>query len=175
MNRYTDVIYIFSHQIYDTQFAGVPVRIYQPKIPNPNNTAGVVFVHGGGFVLFDVNGYDTVAREISRQSQMITVSIDYRLAPEAPFPAGLNDVRSASTHFLDVVAKELGLDPERIAIVGDSAGGNLAAATVQWMKRSGRKTNFKVCKNFMICKKKFCVQDKLYLGSSVALSASTVH
>lgn len=133
-----------SQQIYDYKFVGVPVRIYEPKNPASNNKAGILFVHGGGFVLSNVNDYDTIAREICRQSRFLTVSIDYRLAPEFPFPAGLNDVRSVSSHFLDVAAKELGLDPERIAIVGDSAGGNLAAATVQWMHRTGQKTNFKV-------------------------------
>ena len=103
---------------------GVPVRVYRPS-PEPNLPV-VVFFHGGGWTIGTVEQYDPVARRVANASGAIVVSVEYRLAPEHPFPAGLEDC----WHALEWTAKNAGSfggDPSRLAVMGDSAGGNLAA------------------------------------------------
>lgn len=102
----------------------VPVRLYATS-----GEAGrpvVVFFHGGGWVLSSVDGHDTLARRIATRTEMLVVSVDYRLAPEFPFPAPHDDCW-AVTSWLGEHAAEWGGDPDRVAVCGDSAGGNLAA------------------------------------------------
>ncbi|MCV7408610.1 lipase [Mycobacterium florentinum] len=105
----------------------IPVRIYWPpdtEAPPPV----VVFYHGGGFCLGDLDTHDPVARGHALGAEAIVVSVGYRLAPEHPFPAGVNDAWAA-LQWVGAHAAELGGDPGRIAVAGDSAGGNLAAVT----------------------------------------------
>jgi acetyl esterase len=99
-------------------------RVYRPEADGPVPT--VLFVHGGGYVLGDVDTHDDQARLLCREVGAVVVSIDYRLAPEHPFPAAPLDVAAALRHVVARVA-ELGGDPGRIAVAGDSAGGNLSA------------------------------------------------
>ena len=103
----------------------IPVRVYAPDGEGPHPV--VAFFHGGGFVLGDLDSHDAPARLLATGSDALVVSVDYRLAPEHPFPAGLEDCYTA-TEWLAANAEELGGDPERLAAAGDSAGGNLAAA-----------------------------------------------
>lgn len=119
--------------IFDTDFKGVPVRVYVPKGDRSNDGA-IIFVHGGGFVLMDVDSYDGLTRFIARNSSMVVVSIDYRLAPEHVFPAGINDVENATVHFIQTAHRQYGVDPAKVVIMGDSAGGNLAAVTTQRLR-----------------------------------------
>jgi acetyl esterase len=102
--------------------------------PAPQAGAGpepvLVFVHGGGWVVGDLDTHDEVCRLLCRHADLHVVSVDYRLAPEHPFPAGLQDV-IAATRWALREAPSLGADPARVAVGGDSAGGNLAAATCQ--------------------------------------------
>jgi acetyl esterase len=100
-------------------------RVYRPFVDGPVPT--VLFVHGGGFVIGDLDTHDDQARLLCTEVGAVVISIDYRLAPENPFPAGYLDVVAALRHVVASVA-DLGGDVTRIAIGGDSAGGNLSAS-----------------------------------------------
>jgi acetyl esterase len=106
----------------------VPVRIYTPDKPaGPAGPAGILFVHGGGFTTGDLDLEHASAVPLCRTLGVVLVSVDYRLAPENPYPAGLDDCYTASRWFAEH-AEEYGVDPARIAVRGSSAGGGLCAA-----------------------------------------------
>ncbi|RST11334.1 alpha/beta hydrolase [Streptomyces sp. WAC05374] len=108
---------------------GVPVRIYRPH----GARGAVVWLHGGGFVMGDVDTEHPWAGRIAAGSGAVVVSVGYRLAPEHPFPAALEDARAALA-WTAAHAAELGVDPGRIAVGGHSAGGGLAAALTLWAR-----------------------------------------
>lgn len=113
----------------------VPVRIYRPVQPTaPLPT--VAFFHGGGFVLGSVELMDDVARMLCRDLEAVVVSVDYRLAPEHPFPAAHEDARTATLWMLEQV-RALGGDESRTGIAGESAGANLAASTALILRDRG--------------------------------------
>jgi acetyl esterase len=114
----------------------IPVRIYWPPIAKHDNLPVVVFYHGGGWCLGDLETHDPVARAHAVGAEAIVVSVDYRLAPEHPFPAGIND-SWAALRWVGEHAAELGGDPNRIAVAGDSAGGNIAAVMTQLARDDG--------------------------------------
>ena len=112
----------------------IPVRIYQPS--GSGTFAGLVFFHGGGWVLGDLDTHDAACRAVCNAAGVTVVSVQYRLAPEHKFPAPLDDCFAA----LDWVAahgSEIGVDGSRLAVGGDSAGGNLAAAVALRAKQRG--------------------------------------
>ena len=113
---------------------GIRIRIYRPEADGPVPT--VVFLHGGGFVIGDLDTHDDHAHLISNLVEAVVVSVDYRLAPEHPFPAGLEDCLAAVRWAAASIA-ELGGDPDRLAVAGDSAGGNLSAAVALVAKEEG--------------------------------------
>jgi acetyl esterase/lipase len=104
----------------------VAVRVYTPaegEGPRP----GLLLIHGGGFVVGDLELEHPIAAHIAAEVGAVVVSVDYRLAPEHPFPAGLEDCYAALC-WAAAKATELGIDPERLGVAGESAGGGLAAA-----------------------------------------------
>jgi acetyl esterase len=111
------------HAIEDLTLGGVGVRLYRPS-------AGllpvILFAHGGGFMLGSLDTHDALCRALALHSGAAVIAVDYRLAPEACFPAPLDDI--TAVHAALVAASPARLDPNRLAIAGDSAGGQLAAA-----------------------------------------------
>jgi acetyl esterase len=112
----------------------IPIRIYWPNAKGPHPV--LVFFHGSGFVLLDLDSHDDICRRLCRGAECVVVSIDYRLAPEHKFPAGPDDCLAA-TRWVAAHAAEIGGDAARIALAGDSAGGCLAAATALQLRDSG--------------------------------------
>ncbi|MFE1955670.1 alpha/beta hydrolase [Streptomyces sp. NPDC059524] len=107
----------------------VPVRVYRPHDsgPEPAGLPCLLYLHGGGFTVGSLDGVDEVCRLFSVGAGCVVVSVDYRLAPEHPFPAAVDDTRTAHGWLVENAA-ELGIDSHRIAVAGDSAGGGLAAS-----------------------------------------------
>ena len=112
----------------------IPIRIYRPDGPTPMPV--LVFFHGGGWVIGSVNTHDGTARTLANAGECIVVSVDYRLAPEHKFPAAAEDAYAA-TLWAAQHATSFGGDPERIAVGGDSAGGNLAAVVALMARDRG--------------------------------------
>lgn len=106
----------------------IPIRIYRPHGAPSADCAAIVFYHGGGFVFCGIESHDGFCRALARGSHAVVVSVDYRLAPEHPAPAAALDAYTVLRWVVDN-AGELGIDPRRTAVAGDSAGGNLAAVT----------------------------------------------
>lgn len=102
----------------------IPVRIYTPDAPGP--LPMLLYFHGGGWVLSNLDTHDSLCRKITNRAQCIVISVDFRLAPEHKFPAAAED-SFAATCWVAEHATELYGDAQRIAVAGDSAGGNLAA------------------------------------------------
>jgi acetyl esterase len=126
----------------------IPVRLFRPLhdraaggAPASDGSAGgalplVAYLHGGGWVLGTLDAFDPVCRALANASGALVASIGYRLAPEHPFPAAPDDARAA-VRWLAAHAEELGADPARLGIAGDSAGGNLAAVTARRLRDDG--------------------------------------
>ena len=111
-------------RVDDLMLAGRPARLYAASTVGPLPT--LLYLHGGGFVIGGLETHDSLCRQLARRSGGAVVALDYRLAPEHPFPAAVDDTWAALTE-LAAHGDRLGLDRSRLAIGGDSAGGTLAA------------------------------------------------
>jgi acetyl esterase len=120
----------------------LPLRVYRPEAEAAADGGGdglpvLVFYHGGGWTLGTLDSADDVCRELAARVGCVVASVDYRLAPEHPFPAAVEDARAA-VEWVRAHAGSLGGDPARVGVAGTSAGGNLAAATALYAEHLGR-------------------------------------
>jgi acetyl esterase len=126
-------------KVDDTTLPGpggkLPVRIYTPEGEGPFPV--VVYYHGGGFVIADLDTYDAGPRALAQQAKAVVVSVHYRQAPEHPFPAASDDATAAFRYIQENAAKYKG-DPNRVAVAGESAGGNLATVVAMQQKQAHR-------------------------------------
>jgi acetyl esterase len=115
----------------------VPLRVYRPAgVPDAAPLPAYVYFHGGGWVIGDLDTHDVICRQLTAASGASVISVDYRLAPEHKFPAAAEDAWAA-TQWIVGHAGELGLDASRLAVGGDSAGGNLAAVVALMARDAG--------------------------------------
>ena len=114
----------------------IPVRIYRPVKAAGGPLPVLVYFHGGGFVLCDLDSHDSCCRRLSNDVGAVVVSVDYRLAPEDPFPAAVDDAWAA-VRWVSLHAADIGGDPDRLVVAGDSAGGNLAAVVAMMARDHG--------------------------------------
>lgn len=112
----------------------IPLRSYTP-IAGSGLLPAIIYFHGGGFVLGDLDSYDALCRTLANESNCRVIAVDYRLAPEHPFPAAIED-GFAAVQWVEDHAAELLVDANHIAVAGDSAGGNLAAVVCQTAKQN---------------------------------------
>ncbi len=114
----------------DVNGTKLPIRTYRAPSTPAQNASCVVYFHGGGFVIGSLDTHENTCRRIAHRTGAVVVSVDYRLGPEHVFPTGHEDARAATEWVLENAAS-LGVDPQRVAVAGDSAGGNLAASVSQ--------------------------------------------
>jgi acetyl esterase len=112
----------------------IPVRVYRPSLAT--DLPALMFFHGGGFVLCNLDTHDRTCRSLANASGCVVVSVDYRLAPEHKFPAAAEDAYNA-TRYVAEHANEFGIDPRRLAVGGDSAGGTLATVVALMARDRG--------------------------------------
>jgi acetyl esterase len=123
--------------VRDLSADGVPVRVYRPAgVPDATRLPALVFFHGGGWVIGDLETHDTLCRQLTAEAGITVVAVDYRLAPEHKFPASADDAWTA-TKWVAAHAGELGVDAAKLAVGGDSAGGNLAAVVALQARDAG--------------------------------------
>lgn len=111
--------------VFETFVAGMRLKVWRGYGAPERGARALLYLHGGGWVIGSIESHEEICRRIANRTGSVIVAPDYRLAPEAPFPAGLEDCVEA-LRYLTEEADNLGIDPARIAVGGDSAGGNLA-------------------------------------------------
>lgn len=124
-------------EVSDFALVDVPIRCYRPTGPAPEcGWPCVMYVHGGGWVVGDLDSHDFVTAVLAADLNAMVLAVDYRLAPECPFPAAFDDCL-AVWRAVQLHTGRLGIDPHRVAVAGDSAGGNLAAAVCLALRDAG--------------------------------------
>ncbi len=129
------VEYIENFEI-DGPHGPIPARFYWPKNGGALPLPLLVYFHGGGWLLGDLDSHDGVCRHLANGADCAVLSVDYRLAPEHKFPAAVDDAFAATAWAIDNAAK-LNIDPNQVAVGGDSAGGNLAVAVCMIARDAG--------------------------------------
>jgi acetyl esterase len=126
-----------ANVIAETPVAAIPVRTYRPAgVDAAKPLPTLVYFHGGGWVIGDLDTHDVLCRQLTAEAGMMVVAVDYRLAPEHKFPAAVDDAWEA-TRWVVANAGRLGVDTRRVAVGGDSAGGNLAAVVALMARDAG--------------------------------------
>lgn len=134
----------------DTLAPPVRVRVIEPQVREAGRLRpGLVFFHGGGWVIGDLDTHDTLCRELALAADVVVVSVDYRLAPEHRFPAAVEDC-VAATCWVQAQAQALGIDANRLALGGDSAGGNLAAVVALTLRDDGPVEAFRAIRHQLL-------------------------
>lgn len=140
MSRQRDKDRTRVRMVADTVIDGpggdLTLRFYWPDVQSAELAPAVVFFHGGGHVIGSLNSHDQVARNLCADTGYLVVSVDYRMGPEHRFPAAPEDCYAA-TRWVAGNTRQLGVDPDRIAVAGDSAGGNLAAVVALMARAAG--------------------------------------
>lgn len=125
-----------TERVVPCDHGDVRVRLYYPSASTAPQPA-LIYVHGGGWAIFSIDTHDRVMREYAARAGMVVIGVDYALSPEAKFPTALEQV-AAVVRWAHKEAAALGIDPARLAIGGDSAGGNLSIATALKLRDEGR-------------------------------------
>lgn len=128
-------------KVENTSFQGpsgdqIKLRVYTPVAGGGAALPGLVYFHGGGWVIGDLDTHDALCRTLANETGARVISVDYRLAPEHKFPAAVDDAYAA-VKWIESNASKLGIDPNRIAVAGDSAGANLSAVVSLMAKQKG--------------------------------------
>ncbi|PYM91277.1 MAG: acetyl hydrolase [Candidatus Rokuibacteriota bacterium] len=128
---------VVRNVLAEGRHAAVPLRVYRPAgVAATTLLPGLVYFHGGGWVIGDLDTHDVLCRQLTAEAGITVASVDYRLAPEHKFPAAVDDAWEA-TRWVASVADLLGIDARRLAVGGDSAGGNLAAVVALLARDAG--------------------------------------
>jgi acetyl esterase len=123
--------------------SAIPIRAYSPLTWSSETLPGLIYFHGGGWVSGGFESHDAICRALAREGRCRIIAVDYRLAPEHRFPAAVEDCRAAVA-ILIAQASRFGLDPGRLGVAGDSAGGNLAVVVCQLAREGGPKIALQV-------------------------------
>ena len=123
-------------EVRDFKAGGIPMRLYRPHTAAAQVLPVLVYYHGGGWTIGDLDTHDVLCRQLAQAAGCAVVSVDYRMGPEHRFPAAVEDCIDAARHVRDHAAS-LGVDGRRLAVGGDSAGGNLAAAVCLSLRDAG--------------------------------------
>lgn len=125
-----------TEQMVPTSTGELRVRLYDPGLPSP--APALIYLHGGGFILFSIDTHDRLMRELAARAGRVVIGVDYARAPEARYPVALQQ-SAAAWRWARAHAGALGLEPDRIALGGDSAGANLALATALVLRETGER------------------------------------
>jgi acetyl esterase/lipase len=124
-----------SEHLVPTSGGELRIRLYDPGLDTP--APALIYLHGGGFILFSIDTHDRLMREYAAAGKFLVLGVDYPLSPEAPYPTALNQIVELIDWLGDGGSRSLGINPDRLAIGGDSAGGNLSVAAALRLRDRG--------------------------------------